>query len=182
MAWGQAGNPFMGHQTMFHAICRITGNSTQTSQFIKSLATVLSMPTVKPTHTARGGLRWARRTNILLSSSPFSTSVFSSPAPSDGSRLQSRRNPLDKQKKPPGTTFLQPRTRKSTGQKSTWCSKSHKLRIRARRGPAVTLKLDFMSNSTLTGCALRRGLGTVCSKRLPDDYYQDETGTTKLCL
>lgn len=108
LAWGQAGNPFKWHQTIFHSICLITRKPTWTSQFIKSLATVLSMPTERSTHTERGELRWARRTNILLSSSLFSISVFSSPTPSDGSPLQSRRNPLDKQKKPPGSTFCSP--------------------------------------------------------------------------
>lgn len=67
-------------------------------------------------------------------------------------------------------------------QKGTWCRKSYKLGIRVRRGLAVTLAMDFTSNPTLTGCAPIRGLGTVCSKQLLDDYDQDETGTAKLCL
>lgn len=114
LGWGQAGNPFMGHQPILHSICLTTGNSTQTSQFIRSLATVLSMPTVKSVHTDRGRLWRAKRANILLSSSPFSIGVFSSPTPRDGSPLQSR-NPLDEQNKPTRQHILQPRSRKFAG-------------------------------------------------------------------
>lgn len=39
-----------------------------------------------------------------------------------------------------------------------------------------------MSNSPLTGCTPIRGLGTVWSKRLLDDSYQDKIGTAELCL
>lgn len=46
LAWGPAGNAIMGHQIILHFTCLINGNSTQTFQFIKSLATMLSVSTV----------------------------------------------------------------------------------------------------------------------------------------
>lgn len=53
---------------------------------------------------------------------------------------------------------------------------------RVHRATAMTLKMDFMSNSALTSCTLIHRLGTVWSKWLLDDCYQDEIGTTELCL
>lgn len=47
LAWGPMGNAFMGQQIILHFICLINGNSTQTSQFITSLATMLSTFTVR---------------------------------------------------------------------------------------------------------------------------------------
>lgn len=118
LAWGQVGKPCMGHQTIFHSMCLTTGNSTRTTHFIISAATVPSMPTLKSIHPEAGTNEEGEQTSYC-------------PVP----LFQSMCFPVTEQKKSPGQAeetnrqyVLQPRPRKPAAlqHKGTWCRKSCK--------------------------------------------------------
>lgn len=81
--------------------------------------------------------------------------MFSSPTPSNSTPLQSGRNPLDKQKKLPGSTFCSPGPGSPQNSGRRACGPENcpiNSGSQSTRSWAATLKINFMSNSTLTSC------------------------------
>lgn len=76
--------------------------STWTSQFLKPMATILSITVLTSIDTDE------QEEPISCFPVPLFWSVFSSPTPRNSRPLQSGRNPLHKQKKQPGSTFCSP--------------------------------------------------------------------------